>query len=58
MTAREGKLRQIGHELKTDPPSILAHTKRKFGAKRAKKQRTAILLSKARQAGVHVGRKS
>lgn len=52
------KLRAIGHELKVNPPRQLAKTKRKFGAKDANKQRVAILLSKARKAGVPVKRKS
>lgn len=48
------KLQAIGEELKLDPPSVVNATRRKFGAARAGKQRTAILLSKARQAGVKV----
>ena len=47
-------LQAIGHELKTNPPSILEHTRRKFGAKRAGKQRQAILLNKARRAGARI----
>lgn len=46
------KLESIGHELKTNPPRILAQTRRKYGAERAEKQRKAILLSKARKRGV------
>jgi hypothetical protein len=42
------KLQEIGHELKTNPPHVLAKTRKKFGAKRAEAQRRAILLSKAR----------
>ena len=38
-------------ELKEDPPAILAKTRRKKGATAAKKQRIAILLSKARKDG-------
>lgn len=49
-------LQSIGHELKENPPKILAQTKRKYGAGRAKKQRVAIMLSKARRVGVHVPR--
>ena len=44
----------VGHELKTNPPAILAKTRRKSGVKRAAKQRTAILLSKAREAGANI----
>jgi hypothetical protein len=54
MMADSDKLESIGRELKNNPPAILAATRRKFGVARAKKQRTAILLSKARQAGVKV----
>lgn len=49
-------LQSIGHELKVNEPSIVGHTRRKYGAARAGKQKTAILLSKARKAGAHVGR--
>ncbi len=48
------QLEGIGHELKANPPQILAHTRRKFGPTRAKAQRKAILLSKARRAGLHI----
>jgi transposase len=51
---RKSKLRAIGHELKVNPPQQLAKTKRKFGAKDAEAQRRAILLNKARKAGVSV----
>lgn len=44
----------IGEELKEDPPSILAKTRRKKGKKAANRQRTAILLSKAREAGANI----
>jgi len=43
-----------GHEMKKNPPKILAKTARKSGAKQANKQRVAIMLSKARQAGANV----
>ena len=38
-------------ELSKNPPRILAHTRKKFGAKRAESQRKAIGLSKARAQG-------
>mgnify|MGYP001558508429 CR=1 FL=1 len=41
-----------GHEVKTNPPRILAKTRKKFGAKRAEAQRTAIVLNKARRGDV------
>lgn len=52
--ADDNRLEAIGHELKTKPPAVLNATRRKFGVARAEKQRKAILLSKARQAGVKV----
>ena len=44
----------ISDEMKTNPPAILNSTRRKFGVDRSRKQRTAILLSKARSAGVKI----
>lgn len=44
----------IGSELKENPPAVVNATRRKFGVDRSRKQRTAILLSKARQAGVKI----
>lgn len=48
------KIKAIGHELKVKPPRVLAKTARKKGAKAADRQRVAILLSKARAAGIAV----
>jgi len=36
-------------EMKENPPAQLAKTKKKFGAKRAAKQKVAIALNKARK---------
>lgn len=47
-------IQSAGHELKANPPKILAKTRRKKGAKAAARQRTAILLSKARSRGARV----
>lgn len=44
----------IGQEMKENPPSVVNATRRKFGVQKAKAQSTAILLSKARKAGVSV----
>lgn len=41
-----------GHEVKTNPPGVLAKTRKRFGAKRAEAQRKAIILSKARRGDV------
>jgi hypothetical protein len=51
-------LKSVAHELKHNPPSILATTRRKKGAKAAERQRKAILLSKARKRGARIKRKS
>ena len=40
-------LEAIGHELKEDPPAILAKTRAKKGKAAAERQRVAILMSKA-----------
>jgi len=45
----EAALETAGSEMKANPPSILAKTRRKFGAERAESQRKAIMLSKARR---------
>lgn len=44
----------IGRELKARPPSVLEKTRRKKGVKAAARQRTAILLSKARSRGARI----
>lgn len=38
-------------EVEHNEPKIVAHTREKFGEKRAEKQKVAISLSKARKAG-------
>lgn len=48
----------IGSELKDNPPSILSETRRKKGEKAAGRQRTAILLSKAREAGADIPKRT
>jgi len=45
----ESRLEAAGSEMKENPPSVLATTRRKFGAKRAESQRVAILMNKARR---------
>lgn len=44
-------IESAGHEIKVSPPKILAHTEKKFGKADAKRQRVAIMLSKARKSG-------
>jgi hypothetical protein len=51
MTRSRRIVASVGHELKHNPPRILKKTARKFGRKRAEKQRVAILLSKSRKRG-------
>jgi len=50
-------LSSIGSEIKNNPPSILAKTRRKKGKGAAEKQRVAILLSKARRRGANISEK-
>ncbi len=54
MASKDDTLEAIGHEMKVNPPAVVNATRRKFGAQRAESQRRAILLSKARRAGVKV----
>jgi hypothetical protein len=54
MASKSNALEAIGHEMKVNPPAVVNATRRKFGADRAEKQRKAILLSKARSAGVKI----
>jgi hypothetical protein len=51
---KDSTLDAIGKEMKASPPAVLNATRRKFGVARAEKQRKAILLSKARAAGVKI----
>ena len=52
-----GILKNVGHELKHNPPKILAKTRRKKGKAAAERQRKAILLNKARKRGARIKRK-
>ena len=47
-------LKDVGGELKSNPPKILAKTRRKKGADAAETQRVAILLNKARKRGARI----
>jgi hypothetical protein len=47
-------LEKAGHEIKVNPPKILARTAAKYGPERARKQRIAIMLSKARKSGASI----
>jgi hypothetical protein len=50
-TTQQAILESSFHEVKHNPPKILAKTRKKKGKKQAMKQRIAIALSKARKAG-------
>lgn len=50
----QAKIEAAGHEMKVNPPKILAKTQKKFGKKRMEKQKVAIMLSKAREAGAKI----
>jgi len=50
----KAKLQSAFHEMKENPPKILAKTRKKEGAAQAERQRVAIGLSKARQAGARI----
>jgi hypothetical protein len=46
------------HEVKHNEPKIVKHTRGKFGASDAARQKVAIALSKARKAGASIPRRS
>jgi len=50
-------LKSVGRELKRNEPKVVAKTRRKKGNAAAKRQKTAILLSKARRRGARIKRK-
>lgn len=56
MTKSEKKVAAAFHEVSTNEPGIVAHTRAKYGSRRAAKQKVAIALSKARKAGAKVPR--
>lgn len=53
----KAKVRAAFEEVHENEPGIVAHTRKKFGAERAEKQRTAIALDKARRAGAKIPRR-
>lgn len=42
-------IESAGHEMKMNPPAQLKKTAAKFGKKKARKQKVAIMLNKARK---------
>ena len=55
--SRDGRVAAAFREVSENEPGIVAKTRRKFGALRSKRQRVAIALSKARQAGASIPRR-
>lgn len=51
-SARRSAVEAAFHEVKHNPPAIVAKTRKKKGAKRARAQEIAIALSKARRGDV------
>lgn len=45
----KSKIESAGHEMKANPPRQLAETAKKFGRARARKQKVAMMLAKARK---------
>jgi Family of unknown function (DUF6496) len=56
MTKSERKVSAAFREVNRNEPGIVAHTRAKYGSRRAAKQKVAIALSKARKAGAKVPR--
>lgn len=54
MTKSRKLVESAGRELRDNPPSVLEKTRRKKGAKAARKQEVAIMLSKARSRGAKI----
>ena len=52
-----GIIERAGAEIRDNPPKVLAKTRRKKGVAAARKQKIAIMLSKARRAGAKIQRK-
>lgn len=51
MSPSKSAVKKAGHEMKVNPPAILAKTKKKKGKAASQKQKIAIMLSKARKQG-------
>ena len=56
--AAKGALASAFHELKQNPPAVLAKTRKKEGASQANKQRVAIAFSKAGESGAKIPKKA
>jgi len=53
-TKTQKAIKAAGHELKVNPPRVLAKTAKKEGKAAAEKQRVGIMLNKARAAGAKI----
>ena len=49
-----GRVEEAFHEVSENEPAVVAKTRAKFGAVRARRQKIAIALSKARKAGASI----
>lgn len=45
----KSSIEKAGHEIKENPPAVVKHTEKKFGKAKARRQKIAIMLSKARK---------
>ena len=54
MVNAKSALKRAFSEVTTNPPKVLASTRKKSGAKQAGKQKVAIALSKARASGAKI----
>ena len=55
--AKSKKLESAFHEVNENEPAVVAKTRKKKGAAAAQKQKVAIALSKAREAGANIPKK-
>ena len=55
--SRDGRVAAAFREVSENEPSVVAKTRKKFGALRARRQKVAIVLSKAREAGASIPRR-
>ena len=57
LSRRDGRVEAAFREVTENEPSVVAKTRKKFGALRARRQKVAIVLSKAREAGASIPRR-
>lgn len=54
MAPKSAILQRAFHEVTENEPAVVGKTRKKKGSATARKQKVAIALSKARQAGAHI----